>query len=181
MDFLSLSPRPIPPRKTSPVAKSEEKRLFSQANHHIVENCQQFDSCKYTLWIDSVRIQFDTYKMKLPSSWWTTAISNELWKPFVSLVISMNGTFFGKQQWLTVELSYVKKYPESKWKFSKVTAKLIRSWKTVQGHEENSKENVPSLNLPDMQCPYGSLQCHEKSMNLVRTFSCQRLIRQPQN
>ena len=41
------------------------------------------------------------------------------------LVISMNGTYFGKQQWLTVELCYVQKYPESKWKFPKVTAKLI--------------------------------------------------------
>ena len=40
MDFLSLSPRPVPPRETTPVAKNEEKRLFSQANHHIVENCQ---------------------------------------------------------------------------------------------------------------------------------------------
>ena len=30
------------------------------------------------------------------------------------LVISMNGTYFGKQQWLTVELCYVQKYPESK-------------------------------------------------------------------
>ena len=84
---------------------------------------------------------------------------------------------FGRQQWLTVELSYVKKYPE----FSKETAKLLRSWKTVQGHKKSSKEDVPYLNMRDMQCPYGSLQCHEKSMNLVRTFSCQRLIREPQN
>ena len=30
----------VPNRETSPVAKSEDKRLFSQANHHIVENCQ---------------------------------------------------------------------------------------------------------------------------------------------
>ena len=30
----------VSPRETSPVAKSEYKRLFSQANHHIVENCQ---------------------------------------------------------------------------------------------------------------------------------------------
>ena len=29
----------VPPRETSPLAKSEQKRLFSQANHHIVENC----------------------------------------------------------------------------------------------------------------------------------------------
>ena len=51
----------------------------------------------------------------------------------------------------------------------------------VQGHEKSSKEDVPCLNMRDMQCPYGSLQCHEKFMNLVRTFSCQRLIREPQN
>ena len=81
--------------------------------------------------------------MKLPGSWWTTAISNKLWKPFVSLVISMNGTYFGRQQWLTVELSYVKKYPESKWKFSKVTAKLIRSWKTVQVMRRAQKRMYP--------------------------------------
>ena len=30
----------VSPRETFPVAKSEYKRLFSQANHHIVENCQ---------------------------------------------------------------------------------------------------------------------------------------------
>ena len=40
MDFLSLSPRPVPPRETTPVPKNEEKQLFSQANLHIVENCQ---------------------------------------------------------------------------------------------------------------------------------------------
>ena len=47
--------------------------------------------------------------------------------------------------------------------------------------EKSSKEDVPCLNMPDMQCPYASLQCHEEFMNLVRTFSCQRLIREPQN
>ena len=33
MEFLSLSRRRNPPRETSPAAKSEEKRMFSQAIH----------------------------------------------------------------------------------------------------------------------------------------------------
>ena len=75
----------------------------------------------------------------MPSLWWTTAISIELWKPFVSLVISMNGTYFGKQQWLIFELSDVKKYPESQWKFFeseswsyKVMENCSRSWEELK-------------------------------------------------
>ena len=54
MEFLSLS-RDVPPRETSPAARSEEKRLFSQALLFLV-----LRFCKASF--NSPKSSFKTYK-----------------------------------------------------------------------------------------------------------------------